>query len=139
MTAPASLTFTAEGGYALTLLDVRRNTDGQVTHYSLQLTGPQFNVALRVNDEMLHAPPTDFFADMAAHWRGWAGDKIWGSLNDEYNLHATSDNRGHITLVWFLQGGGHRSGQGWCAKFTQALEAGQLQKLSDDIAAFFAP
>jgi hypothetical protein len=32
-----------------------------------------------------------FFADLAAQWKGWAGEKEWHSVEDDFALSCTSD------------------------------------------------
>jgi hypothetical protein len=76
-----------------------------------------------------------FFGDLAANWRGWKGERRWGSLEEEFWLSALSDSTGHITLRCFLRA--PYTGFHWEVNGALELEAGQLDSLAADVAAFW--
>ena len=76
----------------------------------------------------------EFFAGMARDWKGWSGERSWASFETELSLTATSDRTGHVSLVTELRGGAYPNG--WTARATMVLEAGQLDRLAAEAAAF---
>ncbi len=48
-------------------------------------------------------PLTKFFTGLAQDWRGWEGERRWGSLDGEIELCATHDNLGTVTLALSLR------------------------------------
>ena len=45
----------------------------------------------------------EYFEGLAAHWRGWPGERRWESLEGDVRLLAVPDGRGTITLRAGLQ------------------------------------
>ncbi len=76
-------------------------------------------------------PPTLFFDEMAANWKGWKGEKSWQSIDGSLTLKATSDSTGHVQLSIamerFLD---HLS-------VTLHLVAGQLEAISRQVREVF--
>jgi len=70
----------------------------------------------------------DYFTNLAAHWKGWKGEKTWSTLEGEFELSASTDRLGHITLVFGLHQG--FSGGGWKLQGEIELEAGALEALA---------
>ncbi|MCZ8095474.1 MAG: DUF6228 family protein [Acidovorax sp.] len=70
----------------------------------------------------------DFFRDLAANWRGWQGEKSWGTLEGEVTLTATSDGTGHITMKFTLSQ--PYTGFEWQVSGALELEAGSLERLA---------
>ena len=82
------------------------------------------------------APPielAEFFRDLADHWRGWSGDKRWGSLEDHLCFTATSDSTGHTHLVVELRSGPFYD---WCLRGSLIIEAGQLEQIAAEVERF---
>jgi hypothetical protein len=69
-----------------------------------------------------------YFTDLAAHWKGWKGEKRWTTLEREFELSASTDLLGHITLAFSLNQG--FSGGGWKLQGEIELEAGALEALA---------
>ena len=42
--------------------------------------------------------PARFFAELAADWRGWDGERRWRSLEGEMEIEASHDGRGHVLI-----------------------------------------
>jgi hypothetical protein len=49
-------------------------------------------------------PPSTFFAELAAIWRGWDGERRWADLERRVALAATADSQGHVTIKVTLKG-----------------------------------
>ena len=74
----------------------------------------------------------DFFAELAAAWRGWDGELRWRSLEGDIDLLAAHDKLGTVTLrvglrsdVYEPKGAGHV----WTATGLLFLDAGGLDEL----------
>ena len=74
-----------------------------------------------------------YFADLAANWRGWDGERSWRSLEDALEFHATMTKAGAVFLRVELRNS---------ADFTLRIayefkiENGDLDKLARDAVAF---
>lgn len=77
-----------------------------------------------------------FFADIAAHWKGWSGIKQLESLEGHLGVSATSDSLGHISLRVKLRDV-IPGAPDWRAEGTLVVEAGQLEKLAYEAKEFF--
>jgi hypothetical protein len=75
----------------------------------------------------------DYWADLAKNWRGWRGEKAWGTVEGDLILSATSDRTGHVTLVVTLA---HGAPWTWRTEAIVAIEAGQLERLAAVALAF---
>ncbi|HEY6206150.1 MAG TPA: DUF6228 family protein [Chthoniobacterales bacterium] len=74
-----------------------------------------------------------FFRDLAVHWRGWQGEKHWGSLESQLSFRAKADSTGHTYLDVELRGG---SCHDWRLRGSLVIEAGQLDKIASEIESF---
>jgi hypothetical protein len=72
-----------------------------------------------------------YFTDLATHWQGWKGRKLWSTLEGELELSASSDSVGHITLAFSLNQG--FSGGAWRLQGELELEAGALESLATEV------
>jgi hypothetical protein len=75
----------------------------------------------------------EFFAEIAAEWKGWSGTRDWSSLEGELTLSATSDRGGHITLTAVLL---NQQPFTWRLEGQVVLEAGQLERIAKDAREF---
>jgi hypothetical protein len=76
-----------------------------------------------------------FFADLAAHWKGFEGTKSWASFEDELTLSARSDRTGHVYVGVQLTKGHPPI---WSIEVELVLEAGQLDHIAAAAQAFEA-
>jgi len=76
---------------------------------------------------------TAFFGDIAASWKGWEGTKSWAPLESTLSMSARTDRGGHVFLDVTLASG---AGDSWRVFAPLVLEAGQLQRIAADAAAF---
>ena len=81
--------------------------------------------------------PAPLFARMAESWRGWPGTITWESPEGELTLRCTQDRTGHVAIVVELRSG--PMDQDWRVRATIMAEAGQLEELARQAAAFFGP
>lgn len=75
-----------------------------------------------------------FFADLAAQWKGWAGEKEWHSVEDDFALSCTSDGLGHAALRVTLKSGLYEDD--WCVQAVIHVDAGQLEDLAAKVKTF---
>ena len=75
-----------------------------------------------------------FFAEMGESWRGWTGLKEWRAHEGGLTLASTHDGRGTVSMGTELRD----LNLGWVARAVVPLDAGQLEQLAADVAAFFA-
>jgi hypothetical protein len=71
-------------------------------------------------------PIGEFFASLAADWRGWAGKRNWGRR--PIMLTATHDGLGHIGLIVELEETYDR----WRVRGELVLDAGRLDQVARD-------
>jgi hypothetical protein len=77
----------------------------------------------------------DYFASLAADWRGWSGTRTWG--RNTLILEATHDGLGHIALTVKL--GQNLYPNAWRAQVTLKIDAGALDAIARDAASFEPP
>jgi hypothetical protein len=73
-------------------------------------------------------------SDTRDGWRGWPGEKVWYSPEREFDLRATSDRRGHITLKICVVP--PVPSPPWRFECNVPLEAGQLDRVAVEIRSF---
>lgn len=72
-----------------------------------------------------------FFQSIAIEWKGWKGEKLWSTLENELELKATSDSLGHVRLEFVLRK--PHTGFNWEVRAALELEAGQLDGIAQDV------
>jgi len=75
-----------------------------------------------------------FFDGLARHWKGWAGEKEWRSVEDDFALSCTSDGLGHVAMRVTLKSGLYEDD--WCVQALIHVDAGQLEDLAAKVKAF---
>lgn len=78
----------------------------------------------------------NLFLEMAKNWTGWDGAKTWNATEGDFNLSCTSDKLGHIGLNAELVG--RDAPELWSVEFKIEMEAGQLEKIANEMMALFA-
>jgi hypothetical protein len=69
-----------------------------------------------------------FFRSLAASWRGWEGERHWGTLEGEFSLAATADQLGHIRIAFTITQPGIEFGLQMSGILE--LEAGMLESIA---------
>ena len=116
-------------GYVILFHSQHHDKDGQLAYYSVTLTAPTMNAIIKVDNTP--APygisPTSMFERMAKEWTGWEGEKSWGQPEREFDLTATADYTGHVTLTSSIYSGKFLP----CAKMIIEfeIESGQLEQI----------
>jgi hypothetical protein len=70
----------------------------------------------------------EFFTSLAKDWKGWQGERTWATLEDEFQLTASSDSLGHVRLAYRIRP--PHTGFNWELRGALELEAGQLESLA---------
>ena len=125
----------SECGYEITFHSKKYDENGWLSYYSVTLTAPTMSATIQVDNAPYSASPVDLFEKIANEWQGWKGEKTWHSLDGEFDLRATSDLTGHITLVASVYAGSFPP----CSKMVSELEieSGQLDKYIKHAEEFF--
>lgn len=102
--------------------------------FVVTVAGINLNASVKV-EGFMNADLVEFFADMAAEWRGWAGEKTFKTLEEEMVLKATTKSTGQVQMHYELRTG--LDEYAWCVIGTLHLEAGQLEQVAHDITSFW--
>lgn len=78
-------------------------------------------------------PPATFFAELAANWRGWDGERRWADLERRVALAATADSLGNVTIKVTLKGPNYQD----LAEVRLIFEAGALENMRVAMASMF--
>lgn len=70
----------------------------------------------------------EYFAELAADWRGWKDERRWSSLEGDVELVALHDGLGTITLTAGL--GTDFAVHRWTARAELLLDAGGLERIA---------
>jgi hypothetical protein len=69
----------------------------RTAHVGIQASGLEARTIATFSDGPWN--PADFFAELAADWRGWAGKRHWRALEGEMEIEASHDGRGHVLIA----------------------------------------
>jgi hypothetical protein len=127
----------SEGGVSFTFHARAVGKDGWVNAYFVTAEAANFTASVEVDNAPYGSSPADFFAEIASEWAGWNGTKGWQALEGEYQLSATSDSTGHITIVARLNPASFPPT--WEGRLSLIVEAGRLEALAVEAKEFFAP
>lgn len=104
--------------------------DNDETVFLAALNSPQFCGKVEAST-FVSGEPTLLFNDMAMHWKGWKGEKVWESIDGSLILKAQADSTGHIRLTVAME---HFLDS---LKVTLNVEAGQLENIAKNSSAVF--
>lgn len=76
----------------------------------------------------------DFFADIAANWKGWTDVKEWKAAEHPFKLSGSHDGLGHIALDVQLGSGWHEGD--WRVQSRILIDAGLLDEVATRVLAF---
>lgn len=127
-----SLTLDAERGRSLRLTRTHALDSEHGSGFDARLTIPEGAAETNVYEHREWL--AEYFADLAANWRGWEGVKEYASLEGQLSLSATHDRLGTVTIKVALR-------QPWPPdwSFSAELEFGagsHLERIAHDLAAF---
>ena len=105
-------------------------------YYRVALKAKDLTASAKVYAFEPHGALAQYFADLAAHWKGWNGEKKWSSLEGEFTLSCKSDGCGHIAMEVALKSGLYEDD--WSVQIMINVEAGQLKEIASNIKRFFS-
>jgi Family of unknown function (DUF6228) len=76
-----------------------------------------------------------FFQEMSRQWKGWEGEILFSSENNDFELKSSSDLLGHI-LVKINISEQNRNYNMWKLETFITIQAGQLEKIANDMESF---
>ena len=125
----------SDRGYSLLFHSQERDTDGWLSFYSVTITAPNFKGTIQVDNSPYGITPAELFVEIAKDWKGFNGEKSWGSLEGEFDIEAKSDSTGHIIITASINTGFFPP----CSKMVSEfeIEAGQLESISNQMNEFF--
>lgn len=129
------LVIRSERQYSLRFHSKRHYNDGQIVSYVVDLKARDFTASFEAGNHPKGTSPCAFFEEIAQDWSGWAGAKRWAPLDGEFELSASMDSTGHLTLI--VQRDAACDAPGWSTTFSLMIEAGQLGALATDVKKFF--
>ena len=75
-----------------------------------------------------------FFDDIAKNWKGWTGEKNWGSTETQFTISATHNNIGRVNLDIFITPSvGNNT---WSVEGPISLDLGSLDTVAKNISKF---
>lgn len=120
-------------GHELRLrLPIAPTAAGEPWSFVAELSNPYGHASARVWD--IGDGVAVFFADLAASWQGWDGERTWSSLEGQLGLACRHDRLGVVTCVVRL---GSVMPPEWSFETLLSLGAGaHLEGIADDVKAF---
>lgn len=125
----------------LALSDVHAGTStrsrrGELWSVHARLVLPHLTAETQVHlsDSASELSLVGYFADLATDWRGWSGARTWATYEGGLALSGDHDGLGHLRISVELR---ERSSDGWLVRGDVPLDAGKLDQLPKDLAAFF--
>ena len=105
-------------------------------YYRVALKATDLTASAKVYAFEPHGALAQYFADLAAHWTGWNGEKKWCSLEGEFTLSCKSDGCGHVAMEVALKSGLYKDD--WSVQVMINVDAGQLEEIASNIKLFFS-
>jgi hypothetical protein len=113
-----------------------RSSRGELWGFDAALVVPGLAARTWVHlaDPAIEASLPEFFAELAAEWKGWTAERTWASYEGGLTLSCAHDGLGHVNVAVRLAEVNSRA---WSAEAVVPLDAGQLDQVARDVAAFF--
>jgi hypothetical protein len=109
---------------------------GGSEYYQVILKAQDLTASAKVYAFEPHGALVQYFADLAAHWKGWDGEKKWSSLEGEFTLSCKSNGHGHVEMKVMLKSGLYEDD--WSVQIMMNVDAGQLEEIASNIKRFFS-
>jgi hypothetical protein len=113
----------------------RRQDNLQEDYWIATLSCGSLQASLRFY-EISIARLASYWAELAANWRGWTGERRWASLEGDVELVASHDGLGTITLTAQL-GTEAFAVHRWTASAELLLDAGGLERIAREARRLF--
>jgi Family of unknown function (DUF6228) len=123
-----SLHLSGNGSEALTITS---DEEPEPLYWRVELQTDGLNAATDIDLDAIRrrvGPIDEFFATLAADWRGWEGERSWGQ--PPITLTATHDGLGHIRVTVGLEEFYDR----WRVRGELVLDAGHFDQVARDAA-----
>ena len=111
------------------------DNSGWLTSYVISIEARGFRAKREVENLPYGSSPSRLFCDLAKDWAGFKGKKEWGAIEGEFNLSASADAIGHVTLVAEILP--TYAMPCWSAEVSIEIDAGQLERIASDAKEFF--
>ena len=123
----------SEDDAVLRLFAPERHGDGSVEYFQCEVGDGSASARLRVYayDAGLLV---SLFESMTREWKGWPGEKVWHSPESEFEIRASADGQGHVTLKVILTL--RTPSPAWRFECNVPLEAGQLDGVAAQVRSF---
>jgi len=82
---------------ATKLVFVRGIRSSEETGFVCRYVSPTFSGRVECST-YYNGSPAALFAEFAANWRGWKGEKSWFDIDDALHLVAKADRLGHVRI-----------------------------------------
>jgi hypothetical protein len=119
----------------LSLNEVGPGDSGDVRVWSLvvelRAEGLSATTSVWLGAEGVEEPLSDFFARLAADWKGWDGTRSWLGMDHGLDLHCVNDGISTAHLDVVLR---HLSGADWTAEAVVPVDLGQLASVAANLA-----
>ena len=122
-------------GYELVFHTREISKQNWIEFYSVTLASPQMKGTMKVDNAPYGESPVHLLQSIEREWKGWSGEKGWGSLEGEFNLSATSDKTGHIFLNARIHSGFAPPSS--CLELELIVESGQMANIVKEAQVFF--
>lgn len=106
---------------------------GPADYLSVTLTGPDLSASRQIYAGWLSGflDLATFFADLADHWRGWQGERVFETIEGDLRIVATHDGRVNLRVVLWES----TVEDGWRVQAEVRLDAGEaLSNAASDVA-----
>lgn len=122
--------------FSLKFHSKKYGNDRWLDSYIVDACARNFRASFIVENCREGSSPNVLFEDMASNSGGWTDTKGWGALEGEFELSASMDSTGHVTLN--LERDGNWEVPSWSCTFSLMIESGQLEAIASDANVFFS-
>jgi hypothetical protein len=112
------------------------DNNNRTEKYRLTFQSPELTTSMNVYNAPYGTSLNYYFDDLAQNWQGWDQSKNWRSLEGEFSLETFMSKTGHANMQvkMYIYG---RSEDDSVVKINLDIEAGQLEKISNEVKNFF--